>query len=121
MKVGELLEVLGDQNPDLEVRLAQQPSWAMEAEVGHVVSVQIGGPDLGDRVTYEDDEGAERTGTVTDSSPDAVLVVDDSGKERPVPFYQLIGYLELADVVYIGEGTQLGYLPGVVARELGWS
>lgn len=40
---------------------------------------------------------------------------DDDDEEA-----QVNAPLEETFVVYIGEGEQLGYLPGVVSKELGW-
>ncbi len=115
------MEALQGLDPDTEVRLAQQPSWAMECEVGEITTVKVGGPEMGDKVTYENDDGTECVGMVKETITDGVLVEDESGNERPVPFYQVIGYLDVKDVLYIGEGTQLAYLPGVVSRQLGWA
>jgi hypothetical protein len=116
----DLIELLQDVDPDTEVRLAQQPRWPFEYSVGGVARVRIGGPDEGDVVTFEDDAGVEHTGEVKQTTEDGMLVEEENGGVRHVPFHQLIGYLELTEVLYIGEGTQLAYLPGNASRELGW-
>ena len=120
MTAAELIELLQGVNPDTEVRLAQQPHWPFEYSVGEMVCVQVGGLEVGDAVTFKDDAGSERQGTVTKTTSDGLLITDENGELREVPFHQLAGYLELTDVLYIGEGTQLGYLPGVASCELGW-
>lgn len=61
---------------DMEVRFAQQPSWPFEYSIG----------------------------------PD-VETVDLSQEDHPS---------EEKKVVYLVEGSQLGYLPGVVAEAIGW-
>ena len=120
MTAQDLIDLLEGIEADTEVRLAQQPSWPFEYSIGRVVCVQTGGPEVGEVVTYEDDEGRESTGTVKETMRDAVVVEEENGGVRVVPFHQLIGYLEPRDILYIGEGTQLAYLPDVVCRELGW-
>ena len=120
MTVGELIARLKDFSEDAPVLLAQQPHWPFEYSVGEIACVSVGGPEEGDVVTYEDDQSSEHTGVVKDATEDGVLVEDEEGGVRHVPFYQLIGYLEIKDVVYLGEGTQLGYLTGAARRELGW-
>lgn len=121
MTVGDLIARLQDFPEDAPVLLAQQPNWPFEYSVGQIAGVQIGGPEEGDTVTFEDDGGSEHTGAVRETTADGVLVEEENGGVREVPFYQLIGYLEIQDVVYIGEGAQLGYLAGAASRELGWS
>jgi hypothetical protein len=118
MTAKDLIRLLKDVDPDTEVRLAQQPHWPFEYSIGEIAAVAVGGPEEGDTVTYDD--GSEHTGVVKDTTEDGVLVEQETGGVRHVPFYQLIGYLDIQDVVYIGEGTQLGYLPGAASRELGW-
>jgi len=39
MTVQELISILEGFNPDAEVRLAMQPSWAMEYTIGEVIEV----------------------------------------------------------------------------------
>ncbi len=120
MNARDLIELLQDVDPDTEVRLAQQPKWPFEYSVGGVARVCIGGPEEGDVVTFEDDAGVEDTGAVKDTTEDGMLIEEENGGVRHVPFSHLIGYLDLTEVLYIGEGTQLAYLPGAASRALGW-
>jgi hypothetical protein len=88
MTIKELIDTLTEMvesgtPDDTEVRLAQQPRWAFEYEIGRVTEVNLNEPDP------DDDEEA-----------------DGTDEDRYV--------------VYIGEGSQLGYLSGIAARELGW-
>lgn len=120
MTAQELIEQLQGVDPDTEVRLAQQPQWPFEYSVGQVVRVRTGGPEVGDVVTYEDDGGTEHTGEVREATEGGMLIEEENGGVRHVPFHQLIGYLDLTEVLYIGEGTQLANLPGAASRGLGW-
>ena len=61
-------------NEDVEVRLAQQPKWALEYTIDEAVTIEV------------DDE-------------------DTDEKEK---------------VVYLSEGSQIGYLNEDASRELGW-
>ena len=99
MTLTELLEQLqafADQyDPDIvEVRLAHQPGWPFE--------LSIGGLALRDPQAELLDEMQEAG-------------LDDSQQKEE------LARIESEPVVlYIGEGRQIGYLPGEVARELGW-
>ena len=79
MTVSEMIEMLEQMDGNAEVRLAFQPQWPFEHEVGEIVEVEYGD---------DDDE------------------VDDDA-DRP-------------NIVYIGEGGQLDYLPGNASSALGW-
>lgn len=48
MTVAELIEQLQSMNPEAPVRLAIQPSWPFEHEVGRVVEAYDQDPDLDD-------------------------------------------------------------------------
>lgn len=74
MTVQDLIDTLSEMNPEAKVRLAMQPSWAMEYTIGRIVEV-----------------------------------VDDP--ESP----------NSDCTVYLSEGNQEGYLPGVAQEELGWN
>jgi hypothetical protein len=100
MLVGDLIAFLEDCPQEAEVRLAMQPSWPFEYSID---SYQ--GP------------------VVVDINPDAAPEPDDDDYED----FQIAlakGEIETTGteelVVYLGEGTQIGYLPAKVSRELGW-
>lgn len=128
MNVAQFLEQLEGLDPDLEVRIAHQPSWPLQYHVGSVDQYTVypdGGPSEED---YEYEpllatawrEGAAdtefrseprmRTSRDTDESYEAYLAGFEAGQgaER---------------YVYIAEGGQVydaPYLPGEVSAELGW-
>ena len=77
MKAKELIEELEyaisvNGGNDVEVRTAQQPSWAFEYTVDQAITIEV-----------EDDEQKEK-------------------------------------IVYLSEGSQIGYLPELASSELGW-
>jgi hypothetical protein len=84
MNVGELRELLEGLDDDVEIRLAQQPSWPFEYSIARIEVVDLGDAD--------EDEA--------DGRADA----DDSDEQ----------------IVYIAEGSQLGYLPGAARDALDW-
>ncbi len=97
MNVAELIEELEGMPPEAEVRIAHQPSWPFEYSLSSIV--EVGGetppaPDAQDYATEEDYE-------------DALAEYEDDDAPEEL-------------VVYIAEGSQLGYLPGAASRELGW-
>lgn len=92
MTVGELKELLEDLPDNAEVRLAHQPRWPFELSVGKCAYV-------------ENDEDAEM-----EKPEDA----EDDEDDDPPQFDGNPG------IFYIGDGGQVGYLPGNVASELGW-
>lgn len=100
MTLRELIETLTEMvendgvDPDTEIRLAIQPRWAFEHSISNVVAV-----DLNESTNdFCEDHGC--------SSSDCGCEVEQEGDEQLV--------------VYIGEGSQLGYLPGAASRRLGW-
>jgi hypothetical protein len=100
MTIAELKEAIQDLPDDAEVRLAQQPRWAFEYEIGHTAYIenlenQSDPASLGAKAAAEDDEDDE------DSTPP-----DFNGAPG---------------IFYIGEGSQIGYLPGQATEELNWS
>jgi len=86
-------------SPETPVFLAQQPSWPFEYSVGRIEAVDMNEPD-------EDDyEGIDPE----DDSPEANEARQAQRTKEP----------EI--VIFIGEGSQLGYLPGAARRGLDWS
>jgi hypothetical protein len=43
MKVYELTDILNNLNPDIEIRLAQQPHWAFEYSIGYILATKVEG------------------------------------------------------------------------------
>ena len=84
MNIQELITELQDianTDPDIEVRLAMQPSWPFEYDIS--------------RVAYVDPTYPE----YHDLGPEDADVPDDEADRPPV--------------VYLVEGSQLGYLPQI--------
>jgi len=120
MIVQELINELEGMNPEAEVRLATQPSYPFEYSVNEVVEVEPGqgieiargdwGGEEGWYLLIESGfEETDHSGPFeTEEGAEAALVkmIEDSGSDGPV--------------VYLVEGSQLGYLPGDARRTLGW-
>lgn len=104
MRVQDLIEELQNMDPEAEVRIATQPSWPFEHSCANVVEVDLGVPGP------EDVEAAH--GVLND--PDC----DDDEKEFARRVLQHDD--SKPKIVYLAEGRQVGYLPGVVRSELGW-
>lgn len=96
MKVKELEGYLKTCPADAEVRLAHQPNYPLEFSLAEVVTVDV-----------ENDECPE--------CKVPWYCHDDKGCEKRIP-----SEMEIPPVVYLTEGTQLGYLPGNAVRQIGW-
>lgn len=105
MLVRELIAQLQGLDENAEVRLAQQPSWPFEYDIDDVV--QVDPPRVVTREAFGamDEDAQERT--MADADEDRVVLLDE-GQEAP------------ESIVYIGEGTQLRYLPGGARDALNW-
>jgi hypothetical protein len=122
MTVAQLISELEEYNPDAEVRLAFQPSWPFEYGIGDVVGFD---PTEMYRVIHGDfeTEGKFEWFVTTDEDEDVVptdgpFETEDEAHEARVDRLNRDGQLE--PVVYIGESTQLGYLPGGASKALSW-
>lgn len=91
MTVEELIRELEQMNPNSEIRWAAQPSWPFEYSISGVVNVS----------PKDEDEEEE-----SEEDPEMDYTNDYDPREN--------------DIVYLVEGTQLGYLPSLVCREIGW-
>ncbi len=92
--VQDLINFLEDMDPNAEVRFASQPSWPFEYSIADVQEVK---------------EPVEETDT-TDLTDEEILEVNAAAEATEAK----------PPVVYLVEGTQLGYLPGHVADAIGW-
>lgn len=102
----ERLTALQDEHgADAEVRLAHQPSWPFEYAIDQVIACDMHG-----------DEKQEINDFLNEADP---LEDGDAIDEARARLGELDGEPQV--VVYLGEGSQLGYLPGVASAELGWS
>lgn len=103
MNVAELLEKLEDMDPESEVRFAYQPSYPLVSEVGDVVE------DYGHEHDFVLEDGTWYclADEDCDVSSETVAPPEQSNPDEP-------------PVVYIGEGSQIGYLDGSARNALGW-
>ena len=97
MTVSEMIEMLESMDGDAEVRLGFQPQYPFEPEVGEIV-------EMGEYGSY-----CEECEILWDAHDQS-----ECEAERPDPE-------EEANIVYIGEGGQIGYMPGFARAALGWS
>jgi hypothetical protein len=107
MTVGELIEILEDFDENAEVRLAFQPSWPLQYDVGDVQEVELS-------ASGRECSRCEGEGEVDDE--------DDPTGEGRVPCPKC-DEQETVPVVFIGEGGQVReapYLPGAASIALGW-
>lgn len=95
MNVGDLLALIEDLDPETEIRIAHQPTWPLEyALAAAEVVYPPGHPDA-----------------LHGNGPDPL------GGGEPEPTWDG----ETPVVVYLVEGSQVGYLPGHVAEAVGWA
>jgi hypothetical protein len=109
MKAVELISMLqdlvdnaGEKGEEVEVRWASQPHWPFEYDIGDPVVVGENDGKL------EDFEEAKATGGLTDEELEEGQAAADE-MEANNTF-----------VIYLPEGRQIGYLPGVASNALGW-
>jgi hypothetical protein len=123
MTVGELIRELEGFDQDKEVRLAQQPQWPFEYEIGEVgewdpedeyeIFPEFSEPGVLERVTQVGYE-------VCDQDREIVFSAETREEcERWVR--ERIEDEKDGACVYIGEAAQLGYLPSGARRALGWT
>ena len=96
----EELEYLKDiAGENAQVLLAMQPSWPFEYSIDSVIAV---------------------TNEMREENARAEL--RDEGLSEEEINEQVVGAPEFEgeNVIYLSEGSQLGYLPGDVTNELGW-
>lgn len=106
MNVRELIQELEGLDPETEVRIAEQPHWPFEYSVDSIVVVTPAplGP------------SKEKFDKMTEEQQDVILRKMDEGKLQDPDDPNA----KTETIVYIGEGRQLGYLPGNVKDELDW-
>jgi len=98
VRASELIALLEEADPDTEVRIAQQPSWPFEYAIEDAILVD-GRDDVScDECGYDWGEPHDENGC---------------DEERPASE-------DVEPVVYIVEGRQLAYLPGIAAKAIGW-
>lgn len=124
MNVEQLIERLQGCEPETEVRLAMQPSWPFEYSVSDVQKYDPN--DLYEIVMGDYNEGQSGWYVIKEAW------MDEDG-DGPMGPYETTELAEEAmrkeqasegssdsPVVYLSEGSQLGYLPGDVREMLCW-
>ena len=97
--IDELEYLASCHGDDTEVRFASQPSWPFEYSISDVIAMTV---------------------DMRESRARAEML--DEGMS-PEEVNENIDYEEIerdGNVVYLVEGSQLGYLPGDVKDEIGW-
>jgi hypothetical protein len=74
----------------MEVRIAQQPGWPFEYSISDGLVVDVSGCD-----------------------PEELPETDMDGR-------RFVDEHEPKEILYLAEGNQIGYLPGVVSSAIGW-
>lgn len=125
MNVYELKRALSHLDDDTEVRLACQPNWPFEYSVGEAIVTEPGEqyyimlvtPTSGTMCDWADEPGWYVTVDGADS-PEPVQgpLPDEQACERWIE--EQVG--DKKPVLYLAEGTQLGYLDGEGRRALSW-
>lgn len=108
----EVLEMMRHVDQDVavlerEVRLAHQPQWPFEYNVGEVVHLETNADEIKGLEEVLDgrrEEGEDLSDEDRANATKELETLRDTNKH----------------VVYIGERGQIGYLPGNVANALGW-
>ena len=104
----QTLEEIADGSPNAEVRFASQPNWPFEYSIREVV------PWNKDTMIDTEVENIQQS-------------LEDDGQE-PMSYKDMRALAErnledegkLEDVVYLEEGSQLGYLPEGPKMAIGW-
>lgn len=113
MTVQDLIEALEDFESDTEVRLAHQPSWPFEYSIDSVVEAD---PDEEYEMFPATIDGVQQY-EVRDQDREVLFEAPTKEECESWIAEQLDGE---SKCVYIGEGAQLGYLPGFASKALGW-
>jgi hypothetical protein len=105
--IDELEEIAAEYGDDVDVRMAQQPKWAFEYGITEIVAVNISEEtcNVCQGSCYEEDEDGKEVKCKNCNSTGKCR--KDKKQEDEV-------------VAYLGEGRQIGYLPGVASEALGW-
>jgi hypothetical protein len=118
MTVYELKRALEDLDDNTEVRLAHQPSWPFEYEISQVVATEP--PSL--IVDFWREDGGWFVVDENEDPQDEEFWVFGPVETREEAQSHLDNNIEIkfTPVVYIAEGSQLGYLQGDAKKAVGW-
>jgi hypothetical protein len=104
----QILEEIAENSPNAEVRFASQPSYPFEYSIREVVPW--------DKETMVENEIEEIRQAIEDDNAEPMSYAE----MRKLAEQNLDDAGELEDVVYLEEGSQLGYLPEGPKNALGW-
>jgi len=108
MNVADLRALLEDFEDDTEVRFASQPSWPFEYSIDDVIEPEI--PTFTNWLRQE----------WGDDQPLILIFKGLTDNERTALRQQYAEAQDTEPIVYLVEGTQIGYLPGSVKDAIGW-
>ena len=107
--ISQLQDFADEYGEDTEVRLAHQPNWPFEYGIDQLVAVDPKREEIEEFRSILDGlhvvEDAEKIAEIKQAIADEEKKIEEEGSGA---------------IVYIGEASQIGYLPGYVSRELGW-
>lgn len=109
MRVCDLQAVLAEMPEGAEVRIASQPQWPFEYSLGQVGHADVKPFPSDEELEAMSEEEQERFEEACDRGEYAERAMSPWDPDWPED-----------GVVYIGEGTQLGYLPACGSRAVGW-
>jgi hypothetical protein len=116
LTVSDLRDMLEGLDDNLEVRFAAQPNWPFEYSIDKVEVVNPNAPSDDEEREYEDAlyearqiEDPEKREAEIKELRDGWIAMQESNEADNV-----------LEVVYLVEGNQIGYLPGIVASAIGW-
>jgi len=119
LTVSDLRDMLEGLDDNLEVRFAAQPNWPFEYSIDKVEVVNPNAP--------SDDEEREYEEFLSEHF-EARQIEDPEEREAEIKKLR-DGWIAMQEsneadngleVVYLVEGNQIGYLPGIVASAIGW-
>ena len=104
MNVGELKALLEGLEEDAEVRIASQPNWPFQHDVDSVIVIE------------------KPKELLSDNEVEAMSDAEREQYEDACERGEYVDPHEMpeSDIVYIGEGRQIGYLPMRVKGRLRW-
>ena len=108
MRVEELIEMLEGCDPNAEVRYASQPTYPFENSIREVVAW--------DKDTMIDMEVEAIQQSIEEDGAEPMSYVD----RRALAEDNLEQEGKLEPVVYLAEGSQIGYLPDGPKEAIGW-
>ena len=116
LTVSDLRDMLEGLDDNLEVRFAAQPNWPFEYSIDKVEVVNPNAPSDDEEREYEDAlyearqiEDPEKREAEIKELRDGWIAMQESNEAD-----------NGLEVVYLVEGNQIGYLPGIVASAIGW-